>query len=72
MKKVLENPIFRIPAGMTLLFLMCVMSEFTYHSPSNLSLGLTVGAAFSLSYFGYEMLILSLGYCQKIWHCFAR
>lgn len=64
--KVLENPIFRIPVGMALLFLMCVISEFTYHSPLNLSLGLTVGAVFSLSYFGYETLILFLKYCQKI------
>ncbi len=72
MDRVLKNPVLRIPLGMTLLFLICVASESTYHSPVNLSLGLTVGSVFSLYYLAYEMFILSLGYCHKIWCRIAR
>lgn len=54
----------RILVGFGLIFLLCLVGEYTYHSPAKFSNGLTIGIIFSLMYFIYET---SISLISKFW-----
>ena len=44
----------RILVGFSLILILCIGGEYTYHYPAKFSNGLTIGLIFSLLYFIYE------------------
>lgn len=60
-----KRAVLRVPSGICLIFSMCILSQFVYYNPPDLSIGIITGLFFSLLYALYEGFIGGVEYIVK-------